>query len=315
LWQVTKAATVTRFDMLGSAMLSEMTESNALLRRYVYGPGEDEPVVWYEGTGTADRRFLHADERGSIIAISNASGAVSAVNTYDEYGIPASTNMGRFGYTGQAWLPEIGLNYYKARIYSPTLGRFMQSDPIGYGDGLNFYDYVGGDPVNARDPTGLLGDNIVVTAPSNAATFFDVSPIGPYDQYGLFAADAKLRKDEDDRLFGDAHDSCIGLGGTFSGDYSGTTCVLPSVAQQTTTKRSSYGPIHAGQCQRASEAVSLGFSLMFPQGAVGAFDKAVGPVAPLVFRVTAPLAVLGAALVAGGGIALGINYVNGVRCP
>jgi hypothetical protein len=45
--------------------------------------------------------------------------------------------------------------HYKARIYSPTLGRFLQADPIGYGDGMNMYAYVGGDPVNRVDPLGL----------------------------------------------------------------------------------------------------------------------------------------------------------------
>jgi len=30
--------------------------------------------------------------------------------------------------------------YYQARMYSPTLGRFMQSDPIGYGDGAALYN-------------------------------------------------------------------------------------------------------------------------------------------------------------------------------
>ncbi|MFA6100525.1 MAG: RHS repeat-associated core domain-containing protein [Patescibacteria group bacterium] len=55
----------------------------------------------------------------------------------------------------QSWLPALGLYDYKARMYSPTLGRFLQTDPIGYGDGLNWYNYVRADPVNATDPSGL----------------------------------------------------------------------------------------------------------------------------------------------------------------
>jgi len=138
----------------GNDAVLEYDENGQILRRYVHGPGTDEPLVTY-GTASGDKRWLHADERGSIISLSDASGTSLITNRYDDYGVPAAGSGGRFGYTGQLWLPELGMSYYKARIYNPALGRFMQPDPIGYGDGLNLYAYTKGNPLNRKDSLGL----------------------------------------------------------------------------------------------------------------------------------------------------------------
>jgi RHS repeat-associated protein len=152
----------TQFLFDGTQIIGEYNTSGTLLRRYVNGDSENEPLVWYEGSlaSAGARRYLHADRLGSIIAFTNSSGVTLEKDTYDPFGVQGTTNTSRFQFTGQMYLPELGLYYYKARFYNASIGRFMQTDPVGYGADLYLYAYGSNDPTNRIDPSGLDGEGL-----------------------------------------------------------------------------------------------------------------------------------------------------------
>ncbi len=55
----------------------------------------------------------------------------------------------------------IAMYYYRARYYDPEIGRFISEDPLGFAAGVNFYTYVGNNPINRNDPSGKLFANIL----------------------------------------------------------------------------------------------------------------------------------------------------------
>ena len=62
-----------------------------------------------------------------------------------------------YTYTGREYDQESRFYYYRARYYDARAGRFISQDPIGLkGGDLNYYRYVGNNPVNRVDPWGLL---------------------------------------------------------------------------------------------------------------------------------------------------------------
>jgi len=128
--------------------------SGAVLVRRLFGSGFDAVLSRSDASGV---RWYGTDRLGTVHEWFDASGVrVGAVVQFDGYGAVVSGALSdRYGFTGREWDSVVGLQYSRARWYSPTQGRFTSEDPLGLRAGdANLYRYVGNQPTGHVDPSG-----------------------------------------------------------------------------------------------------------------------------------------------------------------
>ena len=146
----------------GWNLIEERGSGNTLQNAYLYGAGEI-----LENVTTTAGRFYYQDGSGSTSHLSDAAGNLLESYTYSGFGQPVFYNAAgtqingsaygvRHLFQGQLWAQESGLNDHRNRMALPSMGVFLQPDPIGFaGDPSNLYRYCGNNAVNWSDPSGM----------------------------------------------------------------------------------------------------------------------------------------------------------------
>ncbi|MEN6663400.1 MAG: RHS repeat-associated core domain-containing protein, partial [Phycisphaerae bacterium] len=112
--------------------------------------------TWYIVQDANNNVTAHVLESGLLITRFSYDGygnMKTYTPTWTELSLP-SNPMGIY-YAGY-WLDDAsGLYFVGPRVYSSSLGRWLQEDPIGYGDSNDLYEYCRSNPINGTDPTGM----------------------------------------------------------------------------------------------------------------------------------------------------------------
>lgn len=138
-------------------LVEEQAPGNALVMRYIHGAQTDE-LVKASSDGQIDNDMYYLqDAIGSTVALVDIYGGLLETYSYDVFGKPNMTSSlgNRFLFTGREYLSELGLYDYRNRFYSPTLGRFLQTDALRLQKDVNLYRYVKNSPTQFTDPNGL----------------------------------------------------------------------------------------------------------------------------------------------------------------
>jgi RHS repeat-associated protein len=138
-------------------VVAELDGTGTVISRFVYGSRSNAPDFMIKN-GVTYR--IVTDHLGSPRLIVNAAdGVIAQELTFDEFGqILADTNPGfqPFGYAGGLYDRDTGFVRFGARDYDARTGRWTAKEPLGFNGGdSNLYVYVGNDPVNWVDPSGL----------------------------------------------------------------------------------------------------------------------------------------------------------------
>ena len=147
-----------KYSYDGGHVLAEYDGDDRLLRKYIYGARVDEPVCMIEVVDSNAVYYYHFDGLGSVVAPSDSSGDSCQSYEYSAYGQVAAEDPDHpnpYMFTGRRFDIETGLYYYRARCYNPHIGRFMQTDPVGYSAGINWYLYCRNNPLGFVDPSAL----------------------------------------------------------------------------------------------------------------------------------------------------------------
>ena len=147
----TVAGVTTNFTWESSSGLPLLIDDGT--NYYIYGP-DGLPLEHIDRSGNVT--WYHHDQLGSTRTLSSNTGATVATATYDPYGrlVSSTGKLSPLGFAGEYTDAETGFVYLRARYYDPATAQFLTRDPLVALTG-SAYGYVGGNPLNETDPSGL----------------------------------------------------------------------------------------------------------------------------------------------------------------